>query len=875
MSTIEWSYFSQNEVGVITENYALPTIKNNSFVNNAIKAVENLSTSTPYIDATNNYWGYNSGPYDPTDAVSGPPDYNPWGNGDPVSDYVEYRPWIKKDQNSEDLVASVMRLNEALFHYLNYNAAMAHDANWKAYQELYKSENADPKEYWIELLSSIIPDASQEVNVAILEKLTATKFATPNGFKVFLEGVLFEIQRLNTNMLLDEMLIKAMTEQPLSLDYFHQNVVIDGSNMTVDDAVASLTMPYIPDILPPEFPLDEMIERIDNISTDLEAVIFCCPASVNGKYERSGLWYIPGSCDLSQVKNYTVGTDIQQAMRYYFALEDMLSSKKWDAVHQTMCGETATALAYSAKTVSFFIGVPLLLTPAGLGILGGSEAIYTAYGGGCSLLGYQTISVKYNKVTKLAHSLLKFNSSWPDALYEAVLLRAKVIDDLEDLIENPPTNECSQQLSIASLNVPDKICADFLNQFAEVNMSINVQNNNGSLDGKAKLFTELYAVGYENRLNHIRTDSTETVTILPGGSYQFLISERIYANGLLYENDRYKVIFKVVTSGELLSASRTFQCLYDWQCNIQDFYDDSRDVINGLIREGTDITNNFTSSVGARLNEFTLSWPGSDLNLHIYDASGNHVGYDSLTETDVIEIPGAYYSGSGTYPEIISLPNPVDSYTIIIEGVSVVDSEYYSLEVYEELDHVAVLLPLVPSLNLVGNIGDSIDFEIGFHEDGGYNNTTSITASISPLVSLTDDTLTNVNLTVLFTEIPADSADYASGFIKTDSTDAGGNYYGTIDVSFNGGAFQLPVVLSLNSPGCCIDFTGNVNCSESEDPDISDITRLIDYLYLSHAPLCCLEEADANGSGGDPDISDITRLIDYLYLSHTPLALCP
>ncbi|MFZ5981311.1 MAG: hypothetical protein ACOYVF_11830, partial [Candidatus Zixiibacteriota bacterium] len=80
---------------------------------------------------------------------------------------------------------------------------------------------------------------------------------------------------------------------------------------------------------------------------------------------------------------------------------------------------------------------------------------------------------------------------------------------------------------------------------------------------------------------------------------------------------------------------------------------------------------------------------------------------------------------------------------------------------------------------------------------------------------------------------------------------------------------------SVTYSGCCVGFTGNANCSESEEPDISDITRLIDYLYLSHEPLCCLEEADSNGSGGEPDISDITRLIDFLYLSHTPLTDCP
>ncbi|MBN1213208.1 MAG: hypothetical protein JXA92_11595 [candidate division Zixibacteria bacterium] len=73
---------------------------------------------------------------------------------------------------------------------------------------------------------------------------------------------------------------------------------------------------------------------------------------------------------------------------------------------------------------------------------------------------------------------------------------------------------------------------------------------------------------------------------------------------------------------------------------------------------------------------------------------------------------------------------------------------------------------------------------------------------------------------------------------------------------------------------CCAGDRGNVNCSLVEVPDISDITRLIDYLYLSHTALCCPEEADVNGSGGEPDISDITRLIDFLYLSHAPLPGC-
>jgi len=74
---------------------------------------------------------------------------------------------------------------------------------------------------------------------------------------------------------------------------------------------------------------------------------------------------------------------------------------------------------------------------------------------------------------------------------------------------------------------------------------------------------------------------------------------------------------------------------------------------------------------------------------------------------------------------------------------------------------------------------------------------------------------------------------------------------------------------------CCEGITGNVDCDAEQTVDLTDITRLIDYLYLSRAPLCCPEEADVNSSGGEPDITDITKLIDHLYLSHSALPDCP
>jgi hypothetical protein len=46
-------------------------------------------------------------------------------------------------------------------------------------------------------------------------------------------------------------------------------------------------------------------------------------------------------------------------------------------------------------------------------------------------------------------------------------------------------------------------------------------------------------------------------------------------------------------------------------------------------------------------------------------------------------------------------------------------------------------------------------------------------------------------------------------------------------------------------------------------------------LYISLSPLCCTGAANVDGdTGGGIDIADLSRLIDYLYLSFTPPAFC-
>lgn len=74
---------------------------------------------------------------------------------------------------------------------------------------------------------------------------------------------------------------------------------------------------------------------------------------------------------------------------------------------------------------------------------------------------------------------------------------------------------------------------------------------------------------------------------------------------------------------------------------------------------------------------------------------------------------------------------------------------------------------------------------------------------------------------------------------------------------------------------CCSGTVGNVNFDYLDQVDIGDLTKLIDYLFISYFPPYCMAEANCNGSAdGVVDIGDLTKLIDYLFISQQPLPDC-
>lgn len=74
---------------------------------------------------------------------------------------------------------------------------------------------------------------------------------------------------------------------------------------------------------------------------------------------------------------------------------------------------------------------------------------------------------------------------------------------------------------------------------------------------------------------------------------------------------------------------------------------------------------------------------------------------------------------------------------------------------------------------------------------------------------------------------------------------------------------------------CCLNRTGNVDCDPDDGSDISDLSALIDNLYITFTPLCCPKEANTDGSpDGKADISDLSALINRLYINFILPAVC-
>ena len=144
----------------------------------------------------------------------------------------------------------------------------------------------------------------------------------------------------------------------------------------------------------------------------------------------------------------------------------------------------------------------------------------------------------------------------------------------------------------------------------------------------------------------------------------------------------------------------------------------------------------YTGASEAVFSDFALMYMGSDLDLHCYDSSGNHVGINY--ETGALEngIPGAVYSGSNAKPETIRIPNQGSgSYRVEVVAVSTDPGESYQVTASGVPDRPAriVASPAETTATIEKGVETAVSFEIAVREMGGQRSVTGLEAAVEGL----------------------------------------------------------------------------------------------------------------------------------------------
>lgn len=147
---------------------------------------------------------------------------------------------------------------------------------------------------------------------------------------------------------------------------------------------------------------------------------------------------------------------------------------------------------------------------------------------------------------------------------------------------------------------------------------------------------------------------------------------------------------------------------------------------------------------------------------------------------------------------------------------------------------------------------------------GGRNSSATIYRNTAPNGQFPD----SITLVPLADSVPGSSDGARLAFALGD-VDADG------DLDIISGEDDGGLNFYRHTGSCCAGTKGNVDNDPLNGVDISDLTALIDGMFISLAPFPCPVSANIdNSSDGNIDIADLTELIAHLFIDLGPLRPC-
>jgi len=265
----------------------------------------------------------------------------------------------------------------------------------------------------------------------------------------------------------------------------------------------------------------------------------------------------------------------------------------------------------------------------------------------------------------------------------------------------------------------------------------------------------------------------------------------------------------------------------------------------------------------------------SPINLLVTDPSSNRIGYDPITQSVVNEIPGATYTGPGSEPQIIEIPNSINgtyridaigmeygTFSLTLESIDIngtvldcdtwdgtaePDVEYSETIVLESDGHVVLshdieVIQMASSREIVGE-GYQVLLNVTFENQGNYTEMFNATIYANATV------VTNATNITIF------SGEHKIVSFVWNTTSMMKGFY-NLTVVAEPVPFELDTIDNtvISNTVICITIPGDVD--GNRNVDIFDIVRMAG-LYGEELPSTWPIPPEDMDGDGDVDIFDI------------------
>jgi subtilase family serine protease len=593
--------------------------------------------------------------------------------------------------------------------------------------------------------------------------------------------------------------------------------------------------------------------------------------------ESQGIWQVPSLCNYESTNNYTLGT-FSTTLRSWPQIKanhefqhDMREHTQFFCNYDLPEDKTLGSIWGQSYPVGEVIGDVLDWTYR---VIWKSATSIPCLAGDVHSEFYTM--KHYGKVIEYA---LLGQSAWEDDIAETFRLYDKVVFDVQSLLVAPSACLGSKSVELSGLAIDD-VCVSPPYLYGTATARFTVTNIDPTRVSGVLISLDL---------------TTSPLNYSPLTFFQFLDGPYVIPPGT---SEEFEYTFPVVPLDGLLTADNKYfgkLTLFPAdteQMDVDEFFalrvpncsighqDYKRLVKKGPIHLGETLSEPLSIDPDAQKSMVRLDYPGSDVDLHLYDISGSHVGRNYETGMIDVEIPGAMFYDDSSHSEAIFLDAPAgQSFTVTALGVDIAGSETVVITNFVETAHPARLIPMEEAVYLAGNVGERVDFSFRLKEVGGQETVMGIAAFPSALADDVNNTIPGASVTLLSVPSSLDPGAVATvrGEIAIPADAIPSVYSGYVTIVTQSGSHVVELGLAvLPEEYCCTGRVGDANGSGDDAPTIGDISTLIDAKFIAGTcvgKIVCMAEADINQSAtgdatcDDITIGDISMLIDYLFIA--------